>query len=92
MLAALDKDKLTFPLKIRKWKAGDWFCPLGMNKKKKLSDFMIDEKIPLNLKERVLVLSSGDSIVWVLGHRIDNRFKLTDKSREVLEVKAHSHD
>lgn len=92
MVAALDKDKLSFPLKIRPWKAGDWFCPLGMNKKKKLSDFMIDQKIPLNLKERVRVVSSGDSIVWVLGYRIDDRFKLTDKSREVLEVKAHSHD
>ncbi len=92
MLAALDKDKLSFPLKIRKWKAGDWFCPLGMNKKKKLSDFMIDEKIPLNLKERVLVLSSGDAIAWIIGHRIDDRFKLTEKSREVLEVKAHNHD
>ena len=92
MLAALDKDKLSFPLKIRKWKPGDWFCPLGMNKKKKLSDFMIDQKIPLNLKERVLVVCSGDSIAWILGYRIDDRFKLTDKSREVLEIKAHSHD
>ena len=87
-LAALDKDKLKYPLKLRKWKAGDWFCPLGMNKKKKLSDFMIDEKIPLNLKERVLVLTSGESIAWIVGYRIDNRFKLTDKSQEVMEVKA----
>lgn len=87
-LAALDKDKLSYPLKLRKWKAGDWFCPLGMNKKKKLSDFMIDEKIPLNLKERVLVLTSGESIAWIVGFRIDNRFKLTDKSETVLEVKA----
>ncbi|WP_017732585.1 tRNA lysidine(34) synthetase TilS [Nafulsella turpanensis] len=88
LLAALDKDKLKYPLKLRKWKAGDWFCPLGMNKKKKLSDFMIDEKIPLNLKERVLVLTSGESIAWIVGYRIDNRFKLTDKSQEVMEVKA----
>ena len=92
MLAALDKDKLSFPLKVRSWKPGDWFCPLGMNKKKKLSDFMIDQKIPLNLKERVLVVSSGESIAWVVGYRIDNRFKLTDKSREVLELKALSHE
>jgi tRNA(Ile)-lysidine synthase len=91
-LAALDKDKLKYPLKLRSWKPGDWFCPLGMNKKKKLSDFMIDEKIPLNLKERVLVLTSGESIVWVLGFRIDNRYKLTDKSTEVLEIKATRHD
>ena len=91
-LAALDKGKLQYPLKIRKWKAGDWFCPLGMNKKKKLSDFMIDEKIPLNLKERVLVLISGDSVVWIPGHRIDNRYKITDKTTEVLEVKVTTHD
>lgn len=91
-LASLDKNKVKYPLKLRKWKAGDWFCPLGMNKKKKLSDFMIDEKIPLNLKERVFVLTSGESIVWVLGYRIDDRFKLTDKSTEVLEVKATQHD
>lgn len=91
-LAALDADKLKFPLKLRKWKAGDWFCPLGMSRKKKLSDFMIDEKIPLNLKERVLVLTSGDSVVWVVGHRIDERYKLTDKTTEVLEVKATQHD
>ncbi|MTI30355.1 tRNA lysidine(34) synthetase TilS, partial [Xanthovirga aplysinae] len=61
--ASLDFDRLKFPLKVRKWKEGDWFCPLGMNKRKKLSDFMIDEKIPLTLKERVFVLTSGDSIV-----------------------------
>ena len=53
---------------------------------------MIDQKIPLNLKERVLVLTSGDSIVWVVGFRIDNRYKLTDKTTEVLEVKATQHD
>ena len=90
-LAAVDKSKLEFPLKIRNWKHGDWFCPLGMKQKKKLSDFMIDEKIPLNLKERVLVLTSGDSIVWVVGHRIDNRYKITESTTEVLEVKAHQH-
>ena len=90
-LAALDKDKLEFPLKLRNWKHGDWFCPLGMKQKKKLSDFMIDEKIPLNLKERVLVLTSGDSIVWVVGHRIDNRYKITESTTEVLEVKAKQH-
>lgn len=91
-LASIDKNKLQYPLKLRKWKAGDWFCPLGMKQKKKLSDFMIDQKIPLNLKEQVLVLTSGETIVWVVGHRIDNRFKLTDKTTEVLEVKANKHD
>jgi tRNA(Ile)-lysidine synthase len=85
-IASLDLDTLQFPLKIRKWKEGDWFCPLGMNKKKKLSDFMIDEKIPLNLKDRVWVVTSNGSIVWVIGHRIDNRFKLTDKTTQIYKL------
>lgn len=85
-IALLDFDKLSFPLTIRKWKAGDWFCPLGMNKKKKLSDFMIDEKIPLNLKERAYVLVSGESIVWFVGRRIDDRFKITEKTEKVYKV------
>src|SRR5690606_1804553 len=72
-----DFDKLTFPLKLRKWKAGDAFQPLGMKGKKKLSDFMIDEKIPLNLKERIFVLLSDNKVVWVVGHRMDDRFKIT---------------
>jgi tRNA(Ile)-lysidine synthase len=86
-IAALDAGQLQFPLKLRKWKEGDWFCPLGMNQKKKLSDFLIDEKVPLNLKPQVWVLTSNGSIAWIVGHRIDNRFKVTDKTKEVLVVK-----
>lgn len=84
--AALDFDRLKFPLKIRKWKEGDWFCPLGMSRRKKLSDFMIDEKIPLTLKERVFVMTSGDSIVWVIGHRIDDRFKINPKTKRIFQI------
>lgn len=87
--AALDKKNLTFPIKLRKWKEGDWFCPLGMkSNKKKISDFMVDEKIPLNLKDRVWVITSNGSVIWVVGHRIDDRFKITDKTEEVLEIKV----
>ncbi|WKN31971.1 tRNA lysidine(34) synthetase TilS [Porifericola rhodea] len=86
-MAALDHEKLKFPLTLRKWKKGDFFYPLGMNRKKKLSDFMIDLKIPLNLKKRVMVLTSGDDIVWVVGHRIDHRFRITENTRQVYEVK-----
>ncbi|BDD02698.1 tRNA lysidine(34) synthetase TilS [Aureibacter tunicatorum] len=86
-LGAFDYDKLKFPLKLRKWKAGDWFVPLGMNKKKKLSDFMIDQKIPLNLKKDIFVLTSGNSIVWIVGQRVDNRFKITESTENVLEFK-----
>ena len=85
-VAALDHEKLKFPLKLRKWKKGDAFYPLGMNCKKKLSDFMVDTKIPLNLKDRVFVLTSGDDIVWVVGHRIDHRYRVTDHTRQVYEV------
>ena len=87
-VAALDNNLLQFPLKIRTWKEGDWFVPLGMNGKKKISDFLIDEKVPVNLKDRVKVLTSGNSIVWVIGYRLDNRFKITDKTEAVLEVRV----
>ncbi|MDH5365574.1 MAG: tRNA lysidine(34) synthetase TilS [Cyclobacteriaceae bacterium] len=82
-IAYLDVDKLKFPLKLRKWKTGDFFQPLGMKHKKKLSDFMIDRKIPLNLKEQVMVIESADKIVWVVGHQPDDRFKLTDHTSEI---------
>ena len=87
----LDFEKLEFPLTIRKWKHGDRFQPLGMKHKKKLSDFMIDEKIPLNLKEQVLALISGENIVWVIGHRIDDRYKITNQTRIAYKI-SNSYD
>ncbi len=85
-IAALDAATLKFPLKIRLWKQGDKFCPLGMKQKKKLSDFLIDEKVPVNVKERTYVLLSGDAIVWVVGMRVDDRFKITKETTEVYQV------
>ncbi len=85
-IAALDLEKLTFPLQIRSWQEGDRFYPLGMQGKKKLSDFMIDRKIPLNLKDRILVLLSSDAIAWVVGHRIDERFKITKATKQVFQI------
>lgn len=87
--ASFDYDKLSFPLLVRKWEPGDSFRPLGMKGEKKLSDFMIDNKIPLNLKERVFVLVSENSIVWVIGHRIDDRFKITDTTKNTLNIRLH---
>jgi tRNA(Ile)-lysidine synthase len=81
--ALLDYDKLVFPLILRKWKSGDWFYPLGMNSRKKLSDFFIDNKIPLFEKERTLVLCSEDNIVWVVGHRINNLYKIGQKTKNM---------
>ncbi|MDZ7899714.1 MAG: tRNA lysidine(34) synthetase TilS [Arcicella sp.] len=86
-IACLDADKVRFPLQLRKWKEGDWFCPLGMNKKKLISDFLIDQKVPLNLKKDVYLLTSNGSIVWVMGMRIDDRFKVTDKTEKVILLK-----
>ncbi len=85
--AFLDYDKLEFPLVLRPWKKGDFFIPLGMKGKKKVSDFMIDEKIPLNLKNQVMVLQSGKNLVWIAGYRIDDRYKITDKTRRIYKVR-----
>jgi tRNA(Ile)-lysidine synthase len=89
-IAVLDLNQLQFPLKIRPWKEGDWFVPLGMNGKKKISDFLINEKVPANLKPQIKVLTSDKSIVWIIGHRLDNRFKVTDKTENVLEIEVRN--
>lgn len=84
--ALLDKEKLHFPLKIRAWYEGDQFQPLGMSGKKKLSDFMIDRKIPVNLKRHIRVVESAGEIVWVVGLRIDDRFKVTPKTKTIFSL------
>ncbi|MGM0474878.1 MAG: tRNA lysidine(34) synthetase TilS [Bacteroidota bacterium] len=83
-IACLDYDLIQFPLTIRHWYHGDYFFPLGMDQMKKLSDFFVDQKIPVPEKERIWVLASGKKIVWIMGYRIDNRFKITEKTRKVL--------
>ena len=89
--AAIDQDCLSFPLEIRPWRTGDWFCPLGMNHRKKLSDFLIDQKVPRHRKSSVYVLTSGDAIVWVVGLRLDHRFRVTDQTRRVYEISLTTH-
>ena len=83
-----DFDKITFPITLRKWQEGDWFIPLGMNGKKKISDFLVDRKISLNLKKRIFLLTSQDATIWIINHRADNRFKLTDATKKVLKVEV----
>lgn len=86
-VAVLDIDKLAPTLTWRVWQAGDSFFPLGMEHAKKVSDFLIDEKVPVNLKNRVTVLESNGEIVWVMGYRIDNRFKLTKITRQAVQFR-----
>jgi len=82
--ACLDKDDIQFPLTIRRWLPGDFFYPLGMDQMKKLSDFFVDQKVPVPVKERTWILANGKKIVWIMGHRIDNRFRITEKTTQVL--------
>jgi tRNA(Ile)-lysidine synthase len=85
--AALDIDKLKFPLTLRRWQEGDWFMPLGLKGKKHLSDFLIDQKVPLNLKDEVRVLTSADGkICWVMGWRVDERFKVDEATARVVAI------
>ncbi|WP_305951873.1 tRNA lysidine(34) synthetase TilS [Emticicia oligotrophica] len=81
-----DFDKIMFPITLRTWQEGDWFIPIGMKGKKKISDFLIDKKIPLNLKKNIFLLTSQDAIMWVVGQRVDDRFKLTDTTKKILKV------
>jgi tRNA(Ile)-lysidine synthase len=85
-IATLDISLLQFPLLLRKWHKGEYFKPLGMSGYKKLSDFFIDEKVSIPEKESTWILASGNDIVWVLGKRIDDRFKLTPATTVVLKV------
>ncbi len=88
-IACLDFDKLEFPLIIREWQQGEYFQPLGMQGFKKLSDFFIDEKMSIPEKENTWILYSGNKVVWIIGRRIDNRFKITKQTKTAyrLEVK-----
>jgi tRNA(Ile)-lysidine synthase len=87
-IACLDARKISYPLIIRKWKAGDYFYPLGMNQKKKLSDYFIDNKYSIFDKENIFILESGGNIAWIIGDRIDDRFKITESTSRGLLLKS----
>lgn len=84
--AALDADQLVFPLKLRRWKAGDSFRPFGMKGSKKISDYLINNKVPLPDKQDIRVIESGGNIVWLVNHRIDDRFRVTEKTHLVMQI------
>lgn len=88
--AFIDRDKIAFPLTVRHWKDGDYFYPFGMKmKKKKLKKFFSDEKVPLHEKENVWVLESDKKIVWVAGYRLDERFKITERTKRLMKIRWH---
>ena len=91
-IALLDASKIRYPLTVRIWEEGDGFVPLGMSGRKKISDFLIDEKVALPDKEQQLVVVSGDDIVWLVGRRIDERYKVNEETTHVLRIAREECD
>ena len=85
-IGLFDLDLIDFPLTLRKWKNGDCFIPLGMKNLKKVSDFFIDNKLSLSEKENTWIIESGNKIIWIVGKRIDERFKISNKTKTILKI------
>lgn len=90
--ACLDADRLPLPLTVRRWQAGDKFVPFGMKGRKNVSDYLTDRKFSLFAKERQRVVCAGPEIVWLVGERSDNRFRLTEHTRRVLLIRYEAKE
>jgi len=86
--ALFDAGGLNFPLMVRSRKSGDFFYPLGLRKKKKLQDFFVDVKVPKEERDKIPLIVSGEDIVWVVGYREDERFKVTGETKKILKLEA----
>ncbi|MDR0371783.1 MAG: tRNA lysidine(34) synthetase TilS, partial [Prevotellaceae bacterium] len=86
-VATLDYDKVTFPLRLRKWQSGDWFIPFGMEGRQKLSDYFSNRKLSLLEKEQTWILcTNNQNILWIVGERTDNRFRIDSKTKTALII------
>ena len=85
--AYFDSQNIDFPLILRRWNKGDSFYPFGLKGKKLISDFFIDNKLSIAQKEEVWLLCSGDKVMWIVGYRSDNRFKIKENTKEILILK-----
>ncbi len=89
MVALLDAEQLDLPLQVRPWRAGDWFCPTGMNgRRKKLQDYFTDAKLGRSVRERMPLVLSHGSIVWIVGQRVDARFAATTSTTRFIVARV----
>ena len=88
----VDENKIQFPLTIRKWKEGDYFYPSGMQGKKKVSKYFKDEKFTLFQKQDTWILESNNKIVWIIGHRADERFKVENTTQTIIQITYNNEE
>jgi tRNA(Ile)-lysidine synthase len=87
-MAVFDGDKTGTVLTVRPRKNGDFFYPVGFGRRKKLQDYFVDEKVPRDERDRIPLIISGEDIVWIVGYRGDERFKVTEETKKILRLEA----